>query len=178
MNTPIHIRPVDAACREAVLALRVHAGQQAWVGRIADQLADIDACPGSDALAFCADERVVGCCRIDHDATSVTGRPLPAPALGLRGMRVDRDAQGSGVGRRALDALCIYLAPRHPGHRHLVLAVAPDNHVARACYRRAGFIDAGSLYHGGPDGELLLMRRDLTDPTRNPRMVVHETLPT
>lgn len=178
MTDAIHIRRVDGGCRGSVLALRVHAGQRAWVGDIADLLADAEACPGCEALALMHGAHVVGFCRIDPGTASITGRSWPMPALGLRGFLIAAGAQGRGLGRMAVAALCADLARRHPQRSHLVLSVAPDNLAALACYRRAGFRAAGTLYHGAPCGPLQVMQRPLVLPPDNPRMVVHADLPT
>ena len=52
MNDIVQVHPVDASLREAVIALAVQPGQDIFVGTVADSLADVAVCPGSEALAL------------------------------------------------------------------------------------------------------------------------------
>jgi phosphinothricin acetyltransferase len=79
---------------------------------------------------------------------------------------VDRDARGSGVGRRMLEHL-VELA-KAIGYHKLVLAALRSNDAGTALYTRLGFRQVG-IYreHGLLDGrwvDVLLMERLLVEP--------------
>ena len=162
-KAPLRIRvaPVSAELAAAVRALRVTPAQSTYVGDIAFNLADAQRDPFSDAMAVLADDRVIGCYRLDLAPNTVAGRDLGAPTLGLRAMLIDRDAQGRGAGTLALQACCEDAGQRHPDRRLLVLAVHCDNQAAIAAYTRAGFRDTGERLSGGAAGPQQLMLRRL-----------------
>ena len=157
----IRVVPVDDALRPKLLGLHVLPAQREWVGAIADLLADVAVCPGSEAMAILHADRPVGCYRIEPTSRSVTGHDLELPSLGLRGFFIDAAWQGRGLGQLALQAMFIDLARRHPRARQLALMVDRNNHAALRLYLRAGFVDSGRLYHGGRAGPQLLLWRSL-----------------
>lgn len=162
----IQILPVDAANRAAVLDLRVRPEQRAYVGAIADLLADAAACPGSTPLAIVLDGAPIGFVRIEADASSVAGYRFDAPTLGLRALFIDRHHQGRGLGTRALEALLDALAREHPRIDGVVLAVDAGNAAAFALYRRAGFVQIDGRYHGHPSPSQRLLWRALPHARR------------
>jgi GNAT superfamily N-acetyltransferase len=157
----IRVVPVDAALRPALLGLGVLPAQRDWVRVIADLLADVALCPGSEPMAILRGDTPVGYYRIEPSARSVAGRDFAVPALGLRAFFIDVHWQGRGVGTQALAALIVDLAERHPQARLLVLTVNCNNHAALQLYLRAGFTDSGELYHGGRSGPQHLLLRVL-----------------
>jgi GNAT superfamily N-acetyltransferase len=157
----IRVVPVDDALRPKLLGLHVLPVQGGWVGAIADLLADVARCPGSEAMAILHADRPIGYYRIEATARSVTGRDLELPSLGLRGFFIDAAWQGQGLGRRALQAMFADLARRHPWARQLALMVDRNNHAALRLYQRVGFDDSGELYHGGRSGPQRLLLRPL-----------------
>jgi GNAT superfamily N-acetyltransferase len=165
MNTPvdssIRVAPVDAALRPALLRLGVLPAQRDWVRVIADLLADVALCPGSEPMAILRGDTPVGYYRIEPNARSVAGRDFAVPSLGLRAFFIDTHWQGRGYGALALAALIADLAERHRQARQLVLTVNCNNHIATQLYLRAGFIDSGELYHGGRSGPQHLLLRGL-----------------
>jgi RimJ/RimL family protein N-acetyltransferase len=167
MNDSVHVAPVDAHNRDAVLALAVHPEQRQFVGDIADMLADAEVSMNSEPMAILRDDTVVGYYRIERKAASVTGRPDDVPSLGLRSFFIDVAHQGRGIGAAAIEALCADLARRHPDRQRLVLTVNTKNGAARHVYLNTGFIDTGELYHGGRAGPQLLLWRPL--PLQNER---------
>jgi ribosomal protein S18 acetylase RimI-like enzyme len=96
------------------------------------------------------------------------GRPTPVPAnahvLMVRGLAVDPDRRGAGIGR-ALVAAAVAEA-RARGARRLTLRVLAPNAPARAVYAAAGFVVEGVLreeFHlDGGYVDDVLMARDLT----------------
>lgn len=152
MNHGINVRPVDETLRAAVVALAVHPEQSGFVGRVADSLADVAVCPGSEGLALLEDGHVVGYVRIDRTAAALGDHPLAANAVALRSFLIDAGHQGRGLGTRALDAIARYVTARHPDRTRILLSVNVRNAGAVRAYARAGYVDSGSLYHGGPAG--------------------------
>jgi RimJ/RimL family protein N-acetyltransferase len=157
----LRVVPVDGSLHSAVLALRVHPAQQAFVGRTVDLLADAHSRASCEPMAILLDERPIGLYCIETVARCIAGRDFDRPALGLRGFLIDADWQGQGLGMRALAALLADLATRHPHARLLVLSVDEDNAGARRLYQEAGFTDSGERYHGGRAGAPHLLLREL-----------------
>lgn len=157
----IRVAPVQPDWRPALLTLGVADGQRAFVGPVADQLADIAHCPGSEAMAILLGETPVGFYRLEMRPGGIADRDFARPTLGLRAFFIDHRWQGRGLGLRALHALLADLAARYPQARDLALTVNVRNTAAIALYRRAGFVDTGELYHGGPAGPQHLLLRAL-----------------
>jgi GNAT superfamily N-acetyltransferase len=152
MRPSIRVLPLDASLRQAVLALTVHAEQLPFVGHVRDSLADVDACPGSEALALLHGEEVVGYVRIDGKATALGDHPLAEGAVALRSFLIDASRQGQGLGRAALEAIRLHVAKRHPDRDRILLTVNVRNAQAVRAYLHAGYRDSGGLYHGGLAG--------------------------
>lgn len=157
----LRVAAVDTLPPSALSSLRVLPQQRAWVGPIADLLADAALCPGSEPMAILHGDTPVGYYRIEPNARSVAGRDFLLPALGLRAFFVDAGWQGRGIGSRALAVMLADLAQRHREARLLVLTASADNGAALRLYQRAGFIDHGELYHGGCSGSQRLLLRNL-----------------
>jgi RimJ/RimL family protein N-acetyltransferase len=153
----IRVAPVTPALRPAVLALRVHPDQYAFVSPIEASLADAELSHGSTPMVILGNGAPVGFYRIEHHASTIAERDYGVPALGLRSFFIDARWQGRGLGARAIAALVADLRERHPEARLLVLTVNCRNLPALALYRRAGFEDSGALYHGGRSGPQHLM---------------------
>lgn len=152
--------PVTPELRDAVLRLHVRPEQDVFVSPPAATLADAEQCPGSEPMALLLDDIVVGYCRIERSARTLTGREAEADALGLRSFQIDAAWQGRGLGSLAMAAVLDDLGRRHPAARRLVLMVNCRNDPALALYRRHGFVVDGGLYHGGRSGpQHLLWRR-------------------
>ena len=160
-DSSIRVVPVDAALRPALLGLGVQPAQGDWVRVIADLLADVALCPGSEPMAILRGDTPVGYYRIEPNARSVAGHDFAVPALGLRAFFIDASWQGRGLGTRALAALIADVTERHPQAQLLVLTVNCDNHAALQLYLRADFTDSGELYHGGRSGPQHLLLRVL-----------------
>ena len=155
------VMPTDVGPCAALLSLRVLPVQRAWVGMIADALADLACCPDSDSVAILCDQIPIGHCRIDPHGRSVAGHDFVLPTLGLRGFFIDARWQGQGLGTAALRAMFVDLVARYSAARQLALNVNGDNHVAQRLYLGAGFVDSGELYYGGRSGAQQLLLRAL-----------------
>ncbi|AIF46261.1 hypothetical protein HY57_02840 [Dyella japonica A8] len=148
----VQVVPVDASLRPALLALGVSDEQYAFVGRIDASLADAEACEGSEPMAILRNGEPIGFYRLERHARSVADMPFDHTTVGLRSFFIDARWQGQGLGALALVALMQDVARRHPAVRAMVLTVNVRNTPALALYRRAGFREAGGLYHGGRSG--------------------------
>jgi GNAT superfamily N-acetyltransferase len=161
---PVRVTPVDDRCRPLLCALHPSLSQHGYVGTVSDMLADAAACTGSEAMAIWHGDSLAGCYRIDANTRSISDRAFDQPARALRSFLIDAAWQRRGVGTMALAALLVDLARRHRETRLLALAVHEGNGVALRLYRRAGFLDHGTLYHGGRAGPQLLLLRTLPRP--------------
>lgn len=159
----VRVTPVTATLAVGVRGLQLAPGQQDYVGDAAFNLSQAQADPLSEAMAIVADDRVIGCYRLDFAPNAIVGRSLGAPSVGLRAFMLDAAQQGRGYGTRAALALCHDLQRRHPQRRLLVLMVNCRNRAAVAAYRKAGFVDTGELHRGGRAGPQHLMLRGLND---------------
>lgn len=157
----VSVVPVNDTWRPLLLKLAVAPEQHDQIGTMADILADVAACPGSDAMVIVHGDEPVGFYRLDPHARSVAGHDLDVPALGLRTFFIDVRWQRRGIGSAALVALIAAAIERHRGARLLALTVSVGNAAAMQMYRRAGFIDGGELYHGGRCGPMRLLLRTL-----------------
>ncbi|URX63573.1 GNAT family N-acetyltransferase [Luteibacter anthropi] len=166
MMPNIEVRPVDDSLRAEVSALAVHPAQTMFVGQVSDSLADVAVCPGSEALALLEDGAVVGYVRIDRTAAALGDSPFVAGAVALRSFLIDAHRQGRGLGTRALAAIAAYVAGRHPDRQRILLTVNVRNEGAVRAYARAGYVDSGTLYHGGSAGPQHVMWASL--PPSNP----------
>jgi ribosomal protein S18 acetylase RimI-like enzyme len=157
----IRVAPVDTGLQPALLGLGVLPAQRVWIGAIANLLADVALCRGSEPMAILRHDTAVGYYRIEPTARSVAGRDFGLPTLGLCSFFIDARWQRRGIGALALDALIVDVGQRHRQARQLVLSVDADNPIAMRLYRRAGFIDGGGLYHGDRSGAQHLLLRVL-----------------
>ena len=157
----VRVQPVTPALHDAVAALRVTPAQQAQVGDVAVHLAQAAQDPCSEAMAILAGDTVVGFYRLDFAERLLAGRDFGSAGVALRPFLVDARWQGRGLGTRALRALVDDLRARHPRRRLLLLAVGVGNLAALALYRRAGFVDSGTLLPGGRGGPQRLFLRAL-----------------
>jgi len=157
----LRVTVADAPLRRAMAGLRVAPAQRHRVGAIADLLADVVQCPGCEPMAIMLGGTPVGYARLDPTARSVAVSDLGPSARGLRSFFIDARWQGRGLGSCALALLLADVAARHPDTRQLALTVDDDNAVALRLYHRAGFVDSGARYHGGPAGSQRLLTRTL-----------------
>lgn len=143
--------------------LRQHPGQYANDGDVMIR----DDTPGISFHAIHAKGALIGMFKLDpfyparHDFAADTD-------LGLRGVLIDRDHQGQGLGRAAMAALPAYAAPLYPSRRRLVLTVNLLNPAAYSAYRRAGFQDSGQIYTGGSRGPQHILWTDLPQKPEAP----------
>lgn len=169
----VHVAPVTPASADAVRALQVGPGQQAYAGDPAINLRSAQDDPRCEPMAVFADGQVVGFYRLDFRAEAIIGRafgshpfddaPPDIPVAALRAFLIDARHQRRGIGLRAVQALCADVEGRHAARRLMLLLVHCRNQAAIATYRKAGFVDTGQLFEGGRAGPQHLMVRTLGD---------------
>jgi ribosomal protein S18 acetylase RimI-like enzyme len=147
----ITLAPLTDDLRAAVMAIEVRPEQVRFAGTPAAAVPAADREPARESVVILRDGEVVGYFQLD--TRSVPGAPAAEDILGVRGLAIDRSAQGQGVGRGAMLALPAYVRERFPRRRFVTLTVNVDNPPAIALYCSTGFVEAGTgLYHGGAAG--------------------------
>jgi RimJ/RimL family protein N-acetyltransferase len=134
---------LEAAERDAVLALQISAPQTEFAGPVARSVA---ACEAGDraevaGLAIRVDGGIVGWVVLKRGASAPDWVPATAAVVG--GLRVDVRHQGRGVGGAALGAMAGWV-PRHwPQVSQLVLRVDDGNAAGIRAYEKAGWAETG-----------------------------------
>lgn len=140
---------------DEVMHLALGPGQAAFVGTIAEMVSD--PLPDRDFHVARTAGNAVGFFKIDRDYAPSHAFAKPN-GWGLRGLLIGAQYQGRGLGRALLDALPGYLARRYPGQGLYYLTVNCRNSLAYQSYLKAGWQDAGGLYHGGRSGPQHILR--------------------
>jgi diamine N-acetyltransferase len=137
------------------------------------ELAEIDASNWRRALAvevradqvrFVADHQPVALvilskCYVQPDGQTWTpylglsdGEPVGVVAVAsegehahLRHFAIDHRRQGEGLGRRLVDAVVAAIGRTHPTCRSVIVTAHPENELALALYRSAGFRPTGAM---------------------------------
>ena len=134
---------------DALRALSVHDWQKVFSGQPAEHLDN----PGDlDTHVILRSDHVVGMFRIDP-RYHLTHTFAQSNTPGLRSFIVDRDRQGSGIGRAACRLLPGYVREHYPRSAALYLTVNQRNAGAYKAYTLGGFTDTGAEYllgHAGP----------------------------
>ncbi|WP_411836845.1 GNAT family N-acetyltransferase [Paracoccus sp. ME4] len=154
----IALERIGRDARARMAHIRVAPEQEPFCGSIASHF-DADE-PSCDFHAVLSEGVPVGFFKIDR----AYANRLPearADEIGLRGMMIDRTAQGRGTGKAAIAALRAHLRRHYPDAAACVLTVNQANPAARAVYLAGGFVDTGALYHGGRIGPQHILRLTL-----------------
>ncbi|HTW84255.1 MAG TPA: GNAT family N-acetyltransferase [Candidatus Sulfotelmatobacter sp.] len=166
MRAGVQIRPKGERDVDAVVALQGEVAREGrwiateWPFDVAARVrAQRDALLTRRSVGWIAED--TGTCVGD---LTVFGVDADEPELG---MVVAASHRGQGIGRALLEAALAWA--RANGKTALRLAVFPDNDVARALYRIAGFTEIGVKAAAIPrnDGskrDVVLMRHDLAPP--------------
>jgi putative acetyltransferase len=111
-----------------------YADEESWKARLTDSCA-----PGKPDLGLVAeiDGEVVG-----NAGLHPVGAAQRRKHVMVLGISVESKAQGKGVGKALMAALCDY-ADRWAGILRIELTVYPDNERAIALYRQFGFVEEG-----------------------------------
>lgn len=81
--------------------------------------------------------------------------------IGMRGVLIDAQHQGQGLGHAMLTALPAHVRAEYPDAQQIVLTVNSRNTRAHAAYLAAGFRDEGDVWQGGGHGPQHILRLDL-----------------
>lgn len=81
----------------------------------------------------------------------------PPQSIVLRGLAIDQNYQGGGIGRRSMQLVGRYTSNLFPGAHKLYLTVNCQNGAARNCYLKAGWTDTNQIYHAGSIGPQHIM---------------------
>ena len=131
-NVRISLRPVDRDNWRRVVDLHVTPVQQNFVSAVSRYLLLCHYGGDWRPLAIYQDEEVVGFLMWAID---------PADAsCWLGGILIDRDQQGRGYGRAAIEAAIALLA-NEQGRRHFALSYKPANVAAQHLYQSLGFVE-------------------------------------
>lgn len=115
-----------------------------------------------DRYVIIVNGAVSGYFKIDK-AYSVGKVDCKPKSIGLRGLALDSRLQGKGIGKLALQVLCLQLPKDYRQYNWLYLTVNCRNLPAYRCYLASGFEDTENLYLGGPVGPQYIMRAKLSD---------------
>ncbi|CAM3717435.1 Acetyltransferase (GNAT) family protein [Vibrio aerogenes CECT 7868] len=140
-----------------VSRLKVNEEQLPFVGHIMDILSIVSGTVYPHLVM--AGEKIVGFFLIDT-AYGERYDFAHSDSLGLRGFFIDRQFQGKGYGKQAVQLLSVYLPPEYPDHQSIYLTVNCRNPGAQHCYLNAGFNETNQLYYGGDAGPQHVMKLD------------------
>ena len=136
----VQLKPVTKENLDAVLALRVKENQKGFVSSTAESLAQAYVyAETAYPFAVCDDDEVVGFIMMGYYEAK--------QYYTLWKLLIDRDRQGRGYGRKALEAGIAFLRERF-GAEEIYTGVLPENSAAKRLYRSAGFAGT-SLFENG-----------------------------
>lgn len=150
----ISLHPFDRGSVARVQHITVAPEQVKFAGTVDDVL--VPQAETLDLYEIHQDGAAVGIFRIDRAYHLAYDFAAPAD-LGLRGVIVDRNQQGQGVGRKAMAELKRFLPPLYPDRTKLWLTVNMANPAAIAVYEKAGFADTGNIWPHGKAGPQKIM---------------------
>lgn len=147
-GTPITLRPVDDANREALRGLAVRPDQTHFVATVAKSYADAAAQPTSHPTMWgtYAGDEPVGFAMIEDGAEPTAEEPDPWRYTLWR-LLVDARHQRRGYGIAALDLVVDYLASR-PDATELITSAVPGAGSPLPFYERYGFVQTGEVHEG------------------------------
>jgi ribosomal protein S18 acetylase RimI-like enzyme len=154
----ITLEPLGRDGFDRVAHIAVTPQQEPFCGIIAGHFQADE--PECDFHLIARDGRPIGFFKIDRGYG--TSHNFAAPDdLGLRGVMIDAGEQGKGSGKAAMLAVGGHVARHYPDAGALLLTVNLANPLAIGVYRAAGFLDTGTLYHGGRLGPQHILRLPL-----------------
>ena len=138
----ITLRDVTQENWRAVARLEVTEGQRHFVAPNVYSLAEAVYEPGLMPVAIYADETLVGFALHTHEPAqgewTFTRTPYQGE-LGILRRMIDKQYQGKGYGRQAMQALIERMC-QLPGGQAIILNFAPANEGARRLYESLGFV--------------------------------------
>lgn len=150
----ISLHPLDRRDAGRFAHIAVRPDQERFAGTVDAALSESEA--AVDLHEIREGGEVVGLFKIDR-SYHLRHAFAQADHLGLRGVILDRNRQGRGLGTAAMTALKNYLPPAYPGKARVWLTVNMANPAAIAAYRKAGFIETGDIWPHGKAGPQLIM---------------------
>ncbi len=142
----VTLRPITRDNLWAVLRLRLHPGQEDFVADNAVLIANAYVEPTFVPLAVYAGEEPVG--------FAMDGQHPDTGAWWVIRLMIDREHQGKGCGRAAMEAVIEMMAHR-VGCDEIVTSFVPSNPAAAGLYASLGFRPTGEI----EDGESLVCLR-------------------
>ncbi len=146
----VTLRPITRENLGAVLRLRKHPDQEGFVPDNAASLALAYVEPTFAPLAVYAGEEPVG--------FAMYGQHPDTGAWWVIRLMIDREQQGQGYGRAAMEAVIEMMAER-VGCEEIVTSFVPSNAVAAGLYAGLGFRPTGEIEDGEPLVRLWLVDR-------------------
>ena len=143
----VTLRPITRDNLWAVVELKLHPGQEAFVAHNIDSIANASVEPTWVPLAVYAGEDVGRLCH-------VRAAPPDTGAWWVIRLMIDREHQGKGYGRAAMEAVIEMMAER-VGCEEIMTSFNPANTVALGLYTSLGFQPTGEIEDDEP---LLLLR--------------------
>ncbi|MDP0929664.1 GNAT family N-acetyltransferase [Paracoccus onubensis] len=156
----ISLHPLNRQQADAVLHIAVRPDQEKFAGTVAAALAEPETTV--DLHEIREHDHAVGLFKIDRAYHLAHDFAAPKD-LGLRGMILDRNRQGRGLGSAAMTVLKTYLASRYPDRARVWLTVNMANPTAAAVYRKAGFTETGEIWLHGKAGPQMIMFMSLEE---------------
>ena len=138
---PVTLRPITRDNLWAVVGLRLHPHQEAFVERNVASIAEAYVEPTYVPLAVYAVDELVG--------FAMYGQDPHTGAWWVIRLMIDRAHQGKGYGRAAMEALIEMMAERI-GCEEIVTSFVPANAVAAGLSASLGFLPTGEIEDGEP----------------------------
>jgi diamine N-acetyltransferase len=137
----VTLRPLTRDNLWAVVALKLHPGQEAFVADNIDSIANASVEPTFVPLAVYADDELVG--------FVMYGQHPETGAWWVIRLMIDRKRQGKGYGRAAMEAVIAMMAER-VGCDEIVTSFDPANTAAATLYASLGFQPTGEIEDDEP----------------------------
>ncbi len=134
----------------AVIDLKLHPGREEFVADNAISIAEAYVEPTFVPLAVYAGEALAG--------FAMYGQHPDSGAWWVIRLMIDREHQGKGYGRAAMEAVIAMMAER-AGCEEIVTSFVPENAVAAGLYASLGFRPTGEIEDGEPLVSLRLADR-------------------
>lgn len=146
----LHLEPVNARNRAALLALAPHPDQEGFIESVAQCLKEAQAYHRWRPVAIYDGPTIVG-----FAMYGFFWQYLPFGRLWLDRLLIDAAYQGQGYGKAALAALLKRLENEYPRRRRIYLSVIKTNVPAICLYQKFGFHFTGEL---DTHGEKVMVR--------------------
>jgi diamine N-acetyltransferase len=137
----VTLRPITRENLWAVVDLKLHPGQEDFVAQNIDSIANASVEPTFVPLAVYAGDALVG--------FAMYGQHPESGAWWVIRLMIDRDHQGKGYGRAAMEAVIAMMVERI-GCDEIVTSFNPANAVALGLYTSLGFQPTGEIEDGEP----------------------------